>query len=165
MSRAWLAVACGEHVGRGRAGGFMQVCHGKGAPLRRVQPGDQVVYYSPTMTFQGRDRLQAFTAIGVVKEGEPYPFDMGGGFRPFRRDVAWLAARIAPVAPLLGALDLTAGKASWGYRLRMGLVPISERDVETIARAMGATLRGHPGASRVASAASPSVARDASGVS
>lgn len=118
----------------------MQVCHGKAAPLRRVRPGDRVAYYSPTMSFQGRDRLQAFTAIGVVKEGEPYLFDMGGGFRPFRRDVQWLAGRPAPVAPLLASLDLAAGTPSWGFRLRAGLVPISERDLETIARAMGAVL-------------------------
>jgi hypothetical protein len=29
----------------------MQVCHGKAAPLRRVQPGDRVVYYSPTCEY------------------------------------------------------------------------------------------------------------------
>ncbi|WP_437676541.1 EVE domain-containing protein [Sorangium sp. So ce131] len=140
MSRAFLAVASGEHVERGRAGGFMQVCHGKRAPLRRMQPGDRVVYYSPTASFQGRDRLQAFTAIGVVKDGEPYPFDMGGGFRPFRRDVAWLAARAAPIAPLLARLEFSSGSPSWGARLRAGLLTISDRDMETIARAMGAVL-------------------------
>ncbi len=140
MSRSWIAVASGEHVERGRAGGFMQVCHGKAAPLRRVQPGDRVAYYSPTVTFQGRDRLQAFTAVGVVKEGDPYLFDMGGGFRPFRRDVRWLAARPAPVAPLIQSLDLSAGTPSWGYRLRAGLVKVTDRDLETIARAMGAAL-------------------------
>lgn len=140
MSGAWLAVASGEHVARGRAGGFMQVCHGKAAPLRRVRPGDRVVYYSPTETFQGRDPLRAFTAIGVVRSGEPYPFDMGAGFRPFRRDVDWLSARAAPMAALVRELDLSTGGPHWGVRLRAGLLPISERDIETIARAMGASL-------------------------
>ena len=45
MSRNWLAVASAEHVEIGRSAGFMQVCHGKASPLRRVQPGDRVVYY------------------------------------------------------------------------------------------------------------------------
>jgi hypothetical protein len=36
----WLAVASAEHVRRGQAEGFMQVCHGKAAPLKRIQPGD-----------------------------------------------------------------------------------------------------------------------------
>ncbi|MFI4997730.1 MAG: EVE domain-containing protein, partial [Hyphomicrobiales bacterium] len=77
MSGNWIAVASAEHVGRGRAAGFMQVCHGKAAPLRRIRPGDRVAYYSPTTEFRGTDRLQAFTAIGIVREGEPYRVDMG----------------------------------------------------------------------------------------
>ena len=43
MSRNWLAVASANHVRKGRAEGFMQVCHGKLAPLRRIKPGDHVV--------------------------------------------------------------------------------------------------------------------------
>lgn len=39
----------------------MQVCHGKAAPLRRVKPGDRVVYYSPTLEFRSKSKLQAFT--------------------------------------------------------------------------------------------------------
>lgn len=144
MSRAWIAVACAEHVRRGRAGGFMQVCHGKAAPLRRIAPGDRVAYYSPTETFQGRDRLQAFTAIGVVREGLPYPFDMGGdmggGFVPFRRDVAWLAGAEAPIQPLLDRLDVTAGVRNWGARFRFGLLAIGDRDAERIAEAMGVAI-------------------------
>jgi hypothetical protein len=68
MPNYWIAVASAEHVRRGRGeGGFMQVSHGKGAPLRRVRLGDRVVYYSPTVTLGGEDKLQAFTAIGTVK--------------------------------------------------------------------------------------------------
>ena len=93
MTRNWVAVASAEHVRIGRSHGFMQVCHGKAAPLRRVQPGDRVVYYSPTSGFRGRDGLQSFTAIGVVDDGAPYQADMGGGFLPFRRDVTWCAPR------------------------------------------------------------------------
>lgn len=63
----WLAVVSAEHVRRERELGFMQVCHGKAAPLRRVHPDDGVVYYSPTVSFRGKDKLQCFTAIGVVK--------------------------------------------------------------------------------------------------
>ncbi len=53
MRAAWIAVACAEHVRRGREGGFMQVCHGKAVPLRRIQPGDGVAYYSPTRELGG----------------------------------------------------------------------------------------------------------------
>jgi hypothetical protein len=142
MSGNWIAVASADHVRRGCAAGFMQVCHGKAAPLRRIKPGDRVVYYSPTLKFRGKDRLQAFTAIGRVGEGEPYEFDMGGGFHPFRRDVAWLTAREAPIQPLLDKLDFTAGVRNWGSRLRFGLLSVSGHDLEIIATAMAARLDG-----------------------
>ena len=45
MQNYWIGVASADHVARGRADGFMQVCHGKAAPLRRIKPGDGVVYY------------------------------------------------------------------------------------------------------------------------
>jgi hypothetical protein len=135
MTRHFVAVAAAEHVRRGRAQGFMQVCHGKAAPLRRLQPGDRVVTYSPTATFGGNDRLQAFTAIGTVS-GEPYRVDMGGGFRPFRRDVIWDAAEEVAISQLLHELEFTAGRRNWGYRLRFGLFEISAIDMATIARAM-----------------------------
>ena len=142
MTGHWIAVASAEHVRRGRSEGFMQVCHGKAAPLRRLKPGDGVAYYSPTQTFRGKDRLQAFTAIGIVQPGDPYRHDMGGGFVPYRRDIAWVDAQAAPIRPLLDQLELTAGQASWGYRFRYGLISVSERDFQIIASAMAAALPG-----------------------
>lgn len=138
MSEHWVAVASAEHVRRGRTEGFMQVCHGKAAPLRRIAPGDGVVYYSPTVTFGGKDRLQAFTAIGTVRDSTPYRADMGAGFHPFRRDVMWRAAEEASIQPLLDTLDFTAGKRNWGYQLRFGLFSISAYDFSLIAQAMHA---------------------------
>lgn len=136
----WLAVASAEHVRRGRAGGFMQVCHGKAAPLRRIEAGDGVVYYSPSTVMGGKDGLKSFTAIGWVRKGAPYQFDMGGGFRPFRRDVDWAASHETPIAMLLERLDFTTGR-NWGYQLRLGLCPLSEHDFRLITEAMAAELR------------------------
>ena len=138
MASFWLAVASADHVERGQADGFMQVCHGKAGPLRRIRAGDGIVYYSPATTFRGKDGLKAFTAIGIVREGEPYRVAMGDEFRPFRRDVVWTPARPAPIAPLLGQLDITRGKPNWGYQLRFGVLPIGCRDFCLIASAMGA---------------------------
>jgi hypothetical protein len=135
IERAWIAVASAEHVRRGRRDGFMQVCHGKGGPLRRITPGDRVAYYSPTVTFGGSDRLQAFTALGRVRPGEPYRTDMGGGFLPFRRDVDWLPVEEVPIRPLLPALGF-ARDGNWGYRLRFGLFEIDPADMDVIADAM-----------------------------
>ena len=141
MSRNWLAVASAEHVEIGRNGGFMQVNHGKATPLRRIQPGDRIVYYSPNRTYtpshaqRGKDRLQAFTAIGTVKQGKPYQADMGFGFKPFRREVAWHEAEAMALVTLQGQLAFTQEK-NWGYRLRQGVVEISDADMATIADAM-----------------------------
>lgn len=115
----------------------MQVSHGTAGPLKRIKPGDRVVYYSPTVTLGGKDKLQSFTAIGIVKRGEPYVFDMGKGFKPYRRDVAWAKAIEAPIRPLLDKLEFTAGRRNWGYQLRFGLFPISAADFASIAQAMG----------------------------
>ena len=140
MSKNWVAVASAEHVRLGRSKGFMQVCHGNAAPLNRIHPGDGVVYYSPTNAFHGKDKLQSFTAIGIVKDGEPYQVNMGSGFCPFRRDVDWRAAEKVSIKPLLGRLEFTAAKNNWGYQLRFGLFEICENDIALIAAAMGTSL-------------------------
>lgn len=117
----------------------MQVCHGKEAPLRRIKPRDRVVYYSPTLEFGGKAPLQHFTALGIVQEGEPYRFDMGGGFVPFRRDVLWLPATATSIRPLLEHMEFSAGVRNWAYPFRFGVFSISDHDMALIADAMGAT--------------------------
>ena len=141
MRGNWLVVAAAEHVALGRSGGFVQVCHGKHSPLRRIQPGDRVVCYSPNHRYspshasRAKDRLQAFTAIGTVRAGAPYRADMGEGFHPYRRDVAWHEGEQTPIGALQGALSFMQQK-NWGYRLRQGLAEISDADMTAIAEAM-----------------------------
>ena len=141
--RNWIAVACATHARRGCAqpqAGFMQVCHGKAAPLRRVQAGDRVAYYAPTVTMGGSDRLQAFVSIGTVQPGDAYAFDMGGGCVPFRKDVHYLPANEAPIAPLLDRFEFVDDRQRWGSKFRFGLFAISDHDMDLIAEAMGASL-------------------------
>ncbi|MBZ9935874.1 EVE domain-containing protein [Mesorhizobium sp. BR1-1-16] len=142
--RFWIGVASADHVTIGRAGGFAQLGHGKAAPLKRLKPGDGIAYYSPVRKLGGADRVQAFTAIGIVRPGEIYPAVMGGDFACSRRDVDWLSGRETPIAPLLDRLQLTTGKRNWGYAFRFGLVEIGEADFRIIAEAMGAALPDIP---------------------
>ncbi|HCL66531.1 MAG TPA: EVE domain-containing protein [Rhizobium sp.] len=137
---AWIVVASADHVARGVEGGFVQACHGKDAPLRRIRPGETVTAYSPTMAFGGPGRLQAFTAIGSMKARAPYRVEMSADFHPFRRDIDWHAAQPAPILPLLDRLELTHGKRNWSYSFRFGIVRISAADAEIIASAMMASL-------------------------
>lgn len=137
----WIAVASAEHARRGCAvpqQGFMQVCHGKCAPLKRVQPGDRVAYYAPTVTLGGKDRLQSFVSIGLVQPGVPYAFDMGGGFVPFRRDVVYVPAQEAAITPLLDSFEFVQDRTRWGYSFRFGLFKVSDADMGLIANAMQA---------------------------
>ena len=144
----WIAVASAEHARRGCANpssGFMQVCHGKCAPLRRVQPGDRVAYYSPTLTMGGKDALKKFVSLGIVRAGEPYAFDMGGGFVPFRRGVSYVEAREASILPLLDAFEFVENRQRWGYKFRFGLFEVSDHDMRLIAGAMEADWRALEG--------------------
>ena len=72
----WIGTVSKEHVLRGVAGGFCQVCHGKAAPLNRMQRGDWLLYYSPKIRLDGHDKLQAFTALGQITDDQAYPFQM-----------------------------------------------------------------------------------------
>lgn len=135
--KSWIAVAAADHVAIGREAGFMQVNHGKSAPLRRTQPGDRVIYYAPVRAYRGTERLQAFVAHGRIADGAVYQGAMGEGFTPWRRDVVWDDARAAPIAPLLDRLSFTAGRSSWGQPFRWGFFEVTEADARIIAAAMG----------------------------
>ena len=131
---AWLGVVSAEHVRRGVAGGFAQIGHGKRAPLARLHQGDTLVYYSPRERLDDTASLRQFTAIGVVADDTIWQVDEGD-FKPFRRKVDYEVALPVAVADVVTQLDLTAAP-SWGYALRRGLVPLTDRDAETLRRLM-----------------------------
>ena len=138
MTSHWIGVASRDHVRRGVEGGFCQLSHGKASPLRQLKPGDRIIYYSPREQMGEGEPLQAFTAIGEIAEGEPRPFDMGGGFVPDRRAVTFFAATDAPIRPLLPLLSFTRDRPNWGMVLRRGLFAIEKADYDIIAKAMRA---------------------------
>lgn len=136
MTRYWIGVAAADHIARGVAGGFMQANHGKATAVTRLKSGDVVAFYSPVKEFGGKEKLQAFTALGVVKDRPPYEGDMGAGFKPFRRDMTWREATPAPIQPLLEKLSFTRGQKSWGYKFRLGFFEIDEADMKLITDVM-----------------------------
>ena len=133
----WIGVASKDHVQAGADGGFCQLCHGKASAVGRLSPGDWIAYYSPRTQMKGGEAVQAFTAIGRVKPGEPYPFDMGNGFVPARRDVNFYSAHDAPVRPLINRLSFIKDKSNWAYPFRFGILRVAKPDFATIAEAMG----------------------------
>jgi hypothetical protein len=138
MPKYWIGVASRDHVMKGIEGGFCQLCHGRMSAVRRLSPGDWIVYYSPRSEMRGGEAVQAFTAIGKIKTGEPYLFDMGLGFVPPRRDVDFVACTEAPIRPLIDRLGFIENKKSWGYRFRFGILDVPAEDFKLIAAAMNA---------------------------
>ncbi len=134
-SSCWAVTASADHAARGKREGIVQAGHGKDAPLRRMQPGDGVVIYSPRATYPDGPPLQAFTLIGRIAESAPYPHKLSGTLM-WRRAVIWQDARITPIRPLLDDLEITRGLKSWGMAFRHGLTRLSRADFARIARAM-----------------------------
>lgn len=137
----WIGVVSRSHVLRGVAGGFAQMNHGKQAPLKRMKAGDGLIYYSPREAYPDGAPLQAFTALGFVRTGLVYEYDMTAhgvsGFVPWRMDVDYQMVQSAPIKPLIGQLDFITDKTHWGAVFRFGQIKISEVDFQKIATAMG----------------------------
>jgi predicted RNA-binding protein len=133
----WMAVASREHVLGGVKGGFMQVCHGKAGPLKKMKADDWVIYYSPTEKFGEKGPCRKFTAIGRICSKEPYLFTMNEDFTPWRRDVTFLKAKETPIEPLIDELSFITNKAKWGFPFRWGCFSILYSDFHLIAMNMG----------------------------
>ena len=134
--RYWIGVASREHVSRGVAGGFCQLCHGKAQPLKRMSVGDWIIYYSPKELFEETTPCQRFTAIGEVVGAEVYPFEIFPGFIPHRRDISFHKANEVPIRPLLEQLTFIKDKSKWGYVFRFGHLEIPKSDFDLIAANM-----------------------------
>src|ERR1700675_825521 len=93
MARFWVGVASREHVLASVRGAFCQLNHGKEAPVRRLQMGDSIVFYSPRERMQGGKSLQAFTAAGRILDDVPYQVEQSKDFRPFRRKTEYFKSK------------------------------------------------------------------------
>lgn len=134
--RFWLGIAVSEHVARGVAGGFCQLCHGKALPLRRMSAGDWIIYYSPRLRMRDLAPYQQFTAIACIADDAVYQVQMAENFTPWRRNVHFLPARPVAIHPLLDQLEVTSGNVAWGQAFRYGHLPLSAADFRLLAGMM-----------------------------
>ena len=137
----WIGVVSRSHVQRGVAGGFAQMNHRKQAPLKRMKAGDGLIYYSPRESYPDGAPLQAFTALGFIRTGQVYEYDMTAdgvpGFVPWRIDVDYVDMPITSIRPLITQLDFITDKTHWGAAFRFGQLKIGKDDFNRVARAMG----------------------------
>ncbi|KAJ3328363.1 hypothetical protein HDU91_004135 [Kappamyces sp. JEL0680] len=134
----WIGVACKSHVERGTTGGFCQLCHGKEAPLKRMKPGDWLVYYSPRLEMDAKSAaVQAFTAIGQVADGTVVKHQTpASSFH--RLNIRYATdSNLAPIRPLIDRLGFIRNKQRWGMAFRKGHFQIDKADFQLIASAMG----------------------------
>jgi hypothetical protein len=136
QTKFWVAVVSKEHATRGANGGFIQVCHGKQAPLKRMQKGDRILVYSPRLSMQGTEKCQSFTAIGQATDDAVYPFQMSQDFIPFRRNIQFQECKEVSILPLIKELGFITNKPAWGFLFRFGFFEIPERDFNLIADKM-----------------------------
>ena len=134
--RYWIAVVSKEHTMRGVHGGFMQVCHGKPAPLKRIKKEDWIVVYSPKASLNNDEKCHAFTAIGQAMDDVVYQIKMSNDFIPFRRKVKFFDCRETSILPLIDKLDFIPNKNKWGYPFRFGFFEIKANDFDLIASNM-----------------------------
>jgi len=131
-TKYWIIVASKDHVKTGIAEGIAQACHGKASPLRRMQKGDFVIYYSGKQTLGKPDKCQEFTALGKVMDDEIYQFQASEDFCPSRRNIDFLRSKDASILPLINDLNFIQNKKSWGYPFRFGFFEINQHDFNLI---------------------------------
>jgi hypothetical protein len=145
----WIGVVSKDHVALGVSGGFTQLNHGKAGPLERMRAGDGFAFYSPRTAYPDGAPLQAFTAIGRIRDGNVYQAAQGmmgnevgterriDDFKPFRLAVDYLPARDVQIKPLIEDLSFIRSKMHWGAAFRFGYLRVPEADFAKIAAAMG----------------------------
>lgn len=138
MRNCWIGVVSRSHVERGVKGGFIQLNHGKKAPVQRLKAGDGVIMYSPRTAYPDGEPLQAFTAIGTVVTGDVYQVEMTPDFHPYRVDVQFARCAETPIKPLLRELSFVKSQTHWGAAFRFGLFRVHASDFAVIAKRMGA---------------------------
>lgn len=132
----WLAVISLEHANVAASSGFLQVCHGKAAPLRRTSAGDEFFIYSPKTGMGTGDSIMAFTYRGRFVDDKVYQVEQFPGFSPFRKDVEFYLDFPRVALKTVADMDLRA-TPNLGLVLRRGFIELTAADAVRIRRHAG----------------------------
>ena len=123
----WIAVISRDHAQVAARSGFLQVSHGKAAPLRKTSAGDEVFIYCPRSGMGAGEVLKRVEYRCVVENDTVYQVEQAPGFTPFRKDVRFdTGFRGIPIGDL-PEMELTANP-HWGMLARRGFFEISAHD-------------------------------------
>ena len=143
MVNYWIGVVSRSHIEIGVRGGFMQLNHGKKAPVQRLKAGDYIAVYSPRTAYPDGEPLQAFTAIGRVTTGTVYQVEMSEDFKPYRVDVEFLACKeAADSATHSNSVSASSRTSKVGAeRSSSGSLKVPPEDFSQVSRAMGVEIQ------------------------
>jgi len=85
--RHWIAVISLEHARIAAASGFLQVCHGKAAPLKATRAGDEFFICCPKTQMKGGKSIKQIAFRGYFSDNEIYQVEQLPGFQPWRKNV------------------------------------------------------------------------------
>jgi len=136
MSKYWIAVVSKEHAQLAINSNFIQVRHGKEAPLKRMYKDDYVILYSSKIKMAENEKCQMFTGLGKVIDDNVYSFQMTEQFKPFRRNIEFLKCKEVSILSMIENLDFITDKKHWGYPFRYGFFEINENDFKFITSKM-----------------------------
>lgn len=130
----WIAVISRDHAMIGAQSGFLQVCHGKAAPLRKTSAGDEVFIYCPRTGMSAGKVLRRVEYRCVIESDTVYQVEQVAGFKPFRKDARFDAGfQGIPIGDVRG-MELTANP-HWGMLARRGFFELGAHDATLLRRA------------------------------
>ena len=130
----WIAVISRDHAMIAVRSGFLQVCHGKAAPLRKTSAGDEVFIYCPRTGMGEGAVLRRVEYRCVVESDAVYQVAQAPDFKPFRKDARFDAEfRGIPIGDVPG-MELTANR-HWGMLARRGFFEFGANDAALLRRA------------------------------
>lgn len=132
----WINTISKDHVMLGVAAGFTQANHGKPHMIKRLKKGDWIIFYSPKTSYKDGESLQAFTAIGQVKDDELYQTTTPEGRMPWRRNMTFYNCVETSIKPLIDDLNFITNKTNWGFRFHLGMFEIGQEDFDLLKKAM-----------------------------
>ncbi len=124
----FIASISKEHADIGIKNGFIQVCHGKETPLKKMKKNDKILIYSAKLKMDTKEKYQKFVGLGEIFDNEIFHFQMNEVFCPFRRKVNFIKSKEVSILPLIEKLDFIPNKKFWGYPFRFGFLEIPEKD-------------------------------------
>jgi predicted RNA-binding protein len=128
----WVVVTSRDHALDGFKESIVQVNHGKESPLKRMSPGDQVLFYAGKKVYGQKELCQSFVALAELTDREIFQYEVSADFKPFRRKAQYQEVEETAIRPLINELEFIRDKEKWGFIFRTGIFEINKHDFDLI---------------------------------